>query len=151
MAQYKSHTDKTLRYMGHTLYRINQTKGAFRDTRQTDAMIRGGKNGYVNFSKWHVMSHYPKWIKRYENATGFTTDIGEAMYITWIKDFFKRTNMRKGYEKQILDYNVEKFSLMVRDDIDLFSSTKILTQVDENAALQVNSVSGAKKIRKELK
>ncbi len=59
--------------------------------------------------------------------------------------------MRKGYEKQILDYNVKKFSLMVRDDIDLFSSTEILTQVDENAALQVNSVSGAKKIREELK
>ncbi len=59
--------------------------------------------------------------------------------------------MRKGYEKQIPDYNVEKFSLMVRDDIDLFSSTEILTQANENAALQVNSVNGAKKIREKLK
>ncbi len=59
--------------------------------------------------------------------------------------------MRKGYKKQILDYNVEKFSLMVRDDIDLFSSTEILTQADKNTALQVNSVSSAKKIREELK
>ncbi len=59
--------------------------------------------------------------------------------------------MRKGYEKQILDYNVEKFSLMVTNDIDLFSSTKILIQADKNTALQVNSVSGAKKIREELK
>ncbi len=57
------------------------------------------------------------------------------MHITWINDFFKQTNMRKGYKKQILDYNVEKFSLIVRDDIDLFSSTKILTQDDKNAAL----------------
>ncbi len=73
------------------------------------------------------------------------------MHITWIKDYFKQTNMRKGCEKQILDYNVEKFSLMVKDDIDLFSSTKILTQADENAALQVNSVSDAKNIREELK
>ncbi len=38
---------------------------------------------------------------------------------------------------------------MVRDDIDLLSFTKILTQVDKNAALQVNSVSGAKKIKEE--
>ncbi len=97
------------------------------------------------------MSYYPEWIKLYGSATGFTPGIGEAMHITWIKDFFKQTNMRKDYEKQILDYNVEKFSLMVRDDIDLFSSTEILTQADKNAALQVNSVSGAKKIRKELK
>ncbi len=59
--------------------------------------------------------------------------------------------MRKGYEKQILDYNVEKFSLMVRDDIDLFSSTEILIQVDKNTALQVNSMSGIKKIKEKLK
>ncbi len=97
------------------------------------------------------MSHYPEWIKRYRNAMGFSTGIREVMYITWIKDFFKQTNMRKGYEKQILDYNIEKFSLIVGDDIDLFSSTKILTQADENAALQVNSVNGAKKIKEKLK
>ncbi len=59
--------------------------------------------------------------------------------------------MRKGYKKQILDYNVEKFNLMIRDDTDLFSSTKILTQADENAALQVNCVSDAKKIKEDLK
>ncbi len=82
---------------------------------------------------------------------GFITGIGEAMHITQIKDFFKPTNMKKDYEKQILDYNVEKFNLMVRDDIDLLSSTEILTQVDKNIALQVNSVSDAKKIKEELK
>lgn len=59
--------------------------------------------------------------------------------------------MRKGYEKQTLDHNVEKFSLMVRDDIDMFSSSEILTEADKNAALQVNSVSGAKKITGDLK
>lgn len=59
--------------------------------------------------------------------------------------------MRKGYEKQILDHNVEKFNIMVRDDIDMFSSTETLTEADKNAALQVNSVSGAKKITEDLK
>ncbi len=97
------------------------------------------------------MLYYPEWIKRYRSATGFTTGIGEAMYIISIKDFFKLINIRKSYKRQILDYNIEKFSLMVKDDINLFSSTKILTQADENVALQVNSVSSAKKIREELK
>ncbi len=73
------------------------------------------------------------------------------MHITWIKDFFKRINMRKSYEKQILDHNVEKFSLMVKDDINMFSSTETLTEADKNAELQVNSVSGAKKITEDLK
>ena len=97
------------------------------------------------------MSHYHDRIKLYGSATGFTTAIGEAMHIIWIKNFFKRTNMRKGYEKQILDHNVEKFSLMVRANLDKFSSAKTLTQADQNAALQVNSVSGAKKIMEDLK
>ena len=73
------------------------------------------------------------------------------MHITSIKDFFKRTNMRKSYEKQILDHNVDKLSLMIRDDINMFSSTEILTEADKNAALQLNSVSSAKNITKDLK
>ena len=59
--------------------------------------------------------------------------------------------MSKSYKRQILDYNIKKFSLIVRADINLFSSTKILTQANKNAALQVNSMSGAKKIKEKLK
>ncbi len=73
------------------------------------------------------------------------------MHIKWIKDFFERANMRKSYEKQILDENVEKFRLMIRDDIDMFSSTHTITEADKNDALQVNSVSGAKKMKEDLK
>ena len=43
--------------------------------------------------------------------------------------------MRKNYKRQIFDYNIEKFSLMIKDDINLFSFTKILTQANKNAAL----------------
>ena len=75
--------------MEYALYRINQTKSAFKDARQTDTMIRTGKSSYFNFSKWCVMSYYPEWIKYYGSATGFTIGIGETMHITWIKDFFK--------------------------------------------------------------
>ena len=58
--------------------------------------------------------------------------------------------MRKSYKKQILDYNVEKSSLMVKDNIDIFSSTKILIQASKNTILQINFINCAKKIRKEL-
>ena len=136
--------------MEHAFYRINQTKRAFRDVRRIDTMIRAGKSGHLNFPKWHFMFHYPEWIKHNGSATGFTTGIEEAMHITWIKDCFKQTNMKKGYEKQILDHNVEKFSLMIKDDIDMFFSTEILTEADKNTALH-NSVSGAKKITEDLK
>ena len=69
------------------------------------------------------------------SVTSFTTGIREAMYITWIKNSFKQTNIRKGYEKQILDHNVEKLSLMVRADLNMFAFTKRLTQTDQNIEL----------------
>ena len=59
--------------------------------------------------------------------------------------------MRKFYEKQILDHNVKKFGLMVKAHLDMFFSAETLTQEDQNAALQVNSASNAKKIIKDLK
>ena len=59
--------------------------------------------------------------------------------------------MRKGHEKQILDHNVKKFSLMVRADLNIFASAKTLTQVNQNAVLHVNVVSSAKKIIEDLK
>ena len=59
--------------------------------------------------------------------------------------------MRTDYKKQILDLNIEKFSLIVKDNIDMFSSTKTLTKADKNVTLQVNSISGAKNIIEHLK
>lgn len=40
---------------------------------------------------------------------------------------------------------------MVRDNLDIFSSAKILTQINQNATLQVNSISNVKKIMEDLK
>lgn len=58
--------------------------------------------------------------------------------------------MRKGYEKQILDYNVEKFNMIVTADLDMFSSMEILTQADQDVSLHINSISGVKKIIEDL-
>ncbi len=49
------------------------------------------------------MLDYLEWIKYYRSMMGFTTGIGEVIYIIWIKDFFKQTNMRKSYKRRILD------------------------------------------------
>lgn len=73
------------------------------------------------------------------------------MHITQINNFFKQTNMRKGYKKQILNHNIEKFGLIVRVDLDMFSFAKTLTQAKQNAILQVNLVNNAKKIMEDLK
>lgn len=59
--------------------------------------------------------------------------------------------MRKNYIKQILDYNIEKFNLIVKDDINMFSFSKSLIKTNKNAPLKINFVSNIKKIKKNLK
>lgn len=64
---------------------------------------------------------------------------------------FNKTNIKKNYKRQILYYNIQKFSLIIKSNIDIFSYTKILILSDKNAILQVNFVKDTKKIKKELK
>lgn len=59
--------------------------------------------------------------------------------------------MLKSYENQILDHNDKKFCLMKRFELNMFFSVETLTQTNHNIVLQVNSVSRAKKIMKDLK
>lgn len=73
------------------------------------------------------------------------------MYIIQIKNFFKRINISKSYKKQILNHNVEKFSLMIKANLNMFASAKILIWANQNAELQINSVSSRKKNIKDLK
>lgn len=65
-------------------------------------------------------------------------------------DIFKQTNRKIDYKKRIQDYNIGKFSSMIRADLDMFSSAKIFTQPDQNIELQVNFVSGGKRIMEDL-
>lgn len=73
------------------------------------------------------------------------------MHITQIKDFFKLTNLKKIYEKQILDHNIKKFNLIIINNMNVFFCIKILTNVDKNAILYANSINGVKNIIKNLK
>lgn len=59
--------------------------------------------------------------------------------------------MKKGYKKQILNYNIEKIILIVRADLNMFFFTKILIQANQNAALKINLVNDVKNNLKDLK
>lgn len=76
----------------------------------------------------------------------FIAGIKKRMHIIQIKNFFKQTNIKKGYKKQILDQNIKKFNLIVRDDLNIFSSTRILTQINQNTVLPINSIKNKKKL-----
>lgn len=90
-----------------------------------DTMIQIGKSSHFNFPIWDGISYYPEQIKHYRNRTNLITGLGKIIQIIQIKDLFKQKNMRKYFKKQILDHNIEKINLIVRDDINIFSSIKI--------------------------
>lgn len=97
------------------------------------------------------MFYYLNQIKIYKSTMGFVTIIEKAMHINQIKDFIKRTNMNKGYEKQILDHNIEMFNLIIKANLKMFFLIKIFPNTNQNIQLQINLVRDAKKIIKNSK
>lgn len=112
-------------------------------------MNYAGRTNNFNFLKWYVMFHYINQIELYVNITSLTINITEAINIIWINNFFKQTNRKTNLKKQIFDYNIIKFSLMIKADSEIFSSTKTLTQGNPNSKLQINPISSVKKFLKD--
>lgn len=59
--------------------------------------------------------------------------------------------MIKSYKKKIFNHNIKKVNLMIKMDLNMIFSAKILTQADQNTILQTNSINKIKKIVKVLK
>ena len=133
LARYASHTEETLRYMEHTLFRIDKTKGALREHRPTKAF---------NFLKWHAMSHYTYLIRRYGAAIGFDTAISETEHIEQVKNFYARTN-KKDFEVQILRHNTRDLKMRVLRDLHLYRNGYIASTANHDAKPQVNRVAQA--------
>ena len=133
LARYASHTEETLRYMEHALFRIDKTKGALREHRPTKAF---------NFPKWHAMSHYTYFIRRYGAAIGFDTAISETEHIEQVKNFYARTN-KKDFEVQILRHNTRDLKMRALRDLHLYKNGYIALRANHDAKPQVNRVAQA--------
>lgn len=72
------------------------------------------------------------------------------MYIMQINIFFKQIIIKKSYKKQILYYNVEKLSLIIKHNIDIFFFIKILIKIIKNIILQLKFISSVKKNHQKL-
>lgn len=140
-----------LYYIKYIFYYINQTKNMFKYACCLNIIIQVGILGYFNISKQDIKSYYSKQIKRHKNINNFITNIGNAIYIILIKNFCKKTNIKNNYKKQILNYNIKKFSLIIKNIINKFFSSKTLIKANNNVILQINFVSNTKKFRKNLK
>ena len=89
LARYKTHDDDILGYIEYALMRIEIWIKAF---------ARQRKYGYFNYLKMHVITYYVHQIKRYGSAVYIDTDYSKYAYIGKVKDLYKRTNKRRGFE-----------------------------------------------------
>lgn len=128
MAQYRTHDAETLRYMDHALYRMDKLKEIFRGFRPVD---KDTNQGHFNFPKFHVITHYPEFIRRFGGADGSDTSHPEAAHKYLLKAFYGRTNKREGFLTQILHHNTRRTRMQAMEDVLLSQALEPFTISDQ--------------------
>jgi hypothetical protein len=89
ITQYRSHDENTLRYLNHVLYRMNFFKDEFRHLRSQNKNI---KENHFNFFKFHVMSHYSNYIRKYEIINEYNTFHDDIKHKYMLKEYYEKIN-----------------------------------------------------------
>lgn len=105
ITQYRSHDDGILRYLNHALYRINSFKEVFRQTLSIEQKI---EESHFNFPKFHVLSHYASFIRKYEAANEYDTSHDEIKHKYLIKKFYDESNKRETFQTQYIALSGQK-------------------------------------------
>ena len=87
------YNDNTLRYLDRYLQILDLNKEAFRHLRKGERDLQGN----FNFLKFHVISYYPDFIRRFSVACSVNTEHLEAGYKIHIKEFYPYTNKHSDY------------------------------------------------------
>ena len=97
LAQYFLHNNKTLRYMGHELYRLEKTKIAFEHYWPIDSKLCWP---IFNYPKFHAISHFVQCIWYYDSAVNYNTAHSKAAHKYILKVSYNKTNEKK-YDSQL--------------------------------------------------
>jgi hypothetical protein len=109
MIQYRFHDENTLFYLDHVLSRINTFKNEFRHLRSLNKNI---ENDHFNFFKFHVMSHYSEFIRKYETTDEYDTSHDEIKHKYKFKKYYKRINKRDFFQEQLLWHNKRRVNVL---------------------------------------
>ncbi len=97
LAKYVSYNDKMLRYIEHTLYRLEKTKIAFEHHQLIDLKLC---QPAFNYPKLHVISHFVQCMQNYGSTINYDTVYSKVAHNYFLKAFYNRTN-KKEYNSQI--------------------------------------------------
>ncbi len=132
MTQYQSHNDKSLYYMNNIIYRINVLKEVFKQFRHDENF---------NYLKFHVISHYMNFIRRYEDADDFDTSYMKIAHKFLIKDYYNLTNKRENFQMQILHHNTRWINMLIMRDIILHDLITFRSEIDERMKVMITKFS----------
>jgi hypothetical protein len=114
IAQYRSHNEKILQYMNHVLYWMNCFKSVFRHLRSFDKDIN---EEHFNFSKFHVMSHYIDFIRKYETTDEYDISHDEIKHKYMLKKYYIRINKRDIFQTQLINHNERRLKILIMKNI----------------------------------
>ena len=97
LTQYVLHIDKTLCYMEHALYKLENRKIAFKHHQPINFKLC---RPTFNYHKFNAISHFVQCIWDYGSAVNYNTAYSKAVYKYFLKAFYNRTN-KKEYDLQI--------------------------------------------------
>lgn len=139
LAYYRSHDETTLQYMEDALYRIDKLKCVFSRFRPTTAGVAAG---HFNYPKFHVMSHYTAFIRRFGTLDGYDTSYSEAAHKYLVKAPYQRTNKRDGFEKQVLEVSNRRLTMLSMNSVLSHSkdkSSRNQMDIDKRLDAKVNT------------
>jgi hypothetical protein len=119
MTQYRFHDDNILFYLDHALYRINAFKHEFRDLRSQNKNI---EEDHFNFLKFHVMSHYSEFIRKYETIDEYDTFHDEIKHKYMLKKYYEKINKRDTFQEQLFWHNKRRVNVLTLKNIFLYNA-----------------------------
>ena len=136
LARFRSHNTATLEYMEHALFRMDKLKWVFSKYRP-DAQF--------NFPKFHVVTHYMDYIRRFGTLDGVDTAHGESAHPIIVKEPYKRTNKRKDFEDQIIRHDARRLAMSSIENTYLVQNTsgQHALEADERLCAKVTTPSRA--------
>ncbi|KAH9066109.1 hypothetical protein EDB83DRAFT_2506349 [Lactarius deliciosus] len=88
LAQYSSHTSKTLQRLEDSLARFHENKDVFIDL---------GVREHLDIPKFHSMLHYRSSITLFGTTDNYNTEQSEHLHIDFTKDAYRATNRKNEY------------------------------------------------------
>jgi hypothetical protein len=117
MIQYRSHDESILQYLQHAIYRMNVFKSIFVSARSSNKKT---EKEHFNFFKFHVMTHYAAFIRKYKTADEYDIAHDEVRHKYMLKEYYIRINKRDTFLTQLIFHNDRRLKILIMKNVIIY-------------------------------